>query len=111
MKRPSGRLIAISILGIISGLYVVFIFIQPDPNDDLVYFVYLGVLYIVLNILLLFFNSIRKVILIISWLYLCLNITGVLFGFPIDFRGQSAIFLGVMFPLFLYSLIAILYLK
>ena len=106
MKKLTYGLVIFSIAGIISGLLVVGIFMQPNTSREPAY---LGMIYIAFNILILFlYNLVRNIILIISSLYICLNITSVLFGFP--FRGQDCIFLVMMFPLFLYSIIATFYL-
>ena len=73
MKKLTYGLVIFSIAGIISGLLVVGIFMQPNTSREPAY---LGMIYIAFNILILFlYNLVRNIILIISSLYICLNIT------------------------------------
>lgn len=107
MKRPSRELIIFCGFGIISGFWFERLFIPREVNGH--WFAYVGMVFIVCIILMLFLNNLaRKIILVISWFYISLNITSLLLGFP--YRGQACIWLFIMSPVLLYCIIAIIYL-
>jgi len=124
MKRPSLGLIIFSSLGILLGLCLAYLgrssfnairssYWRPTSTthiSDWWWWVpFLGLIYIASNIAILFlYNWARKTILVISSLYIGLNITSFTLGFP--YTGQACIGLFILSPLFLYSIIAVIYL-
>jgi len=124
MKKPSLGLIIFSSVGILLGLGLAYLCRSSFNAIRISYWrhssathisdwwwwlPFLGVIYITVNIAILFlYNWARKTILVISWLYIGLNITSFLIGFP--YRGQACIGLFILSPLLLYSIIAVIYL-
>jgi hypothetical protein len=120
MKRPTG-LIILSSLGILLGFFLLYLFRVRYLNsiryqhggggNDAVFFG-IALIYIALNILMLFlYDWVRKIILVISWLYICWTMLGFMRAFPCSGQGCVGLFILIFsLPILLYFIVAVIYL-
>ena len=121
MKRPSVGLIILSSFGILLGFYFLYLFrirylnsiryqhIVSVPNAV---FFGIALIYIALNILMLFlYDWVRKIILVISWLYICWTMLGFMRAFPCSGQGCIGLFILIFsLPILLYFIFVVIYL-